>query len=252
MTTRSRIGHYKGGVPRGNGWPPVTLTHGSAPMTRYSLLEVTAHLTKNAPNDVARALAIYQFVRDAIPFGFTPAFDQAPPEQTLKLGRGHCNPKGALFVAMLRAANIPARLHFVDIANDVLRGLFPAQGGPPSVLNHAFTEVFLNNQWCRVDGYVVDTPLYEAARRRLLKEERPLGYGIHIEGTIRWTGTTDCLIQYADPASITLADHGPFEDPAAFYQSPAYTQDPGPLARRLVGPLVTRLVNARIEQVRQG
>lgn len=219
-------------------------------MARYSLQEVTDHLTRNAPTDVARALAIYQFVRDALPFGFTPAFDQATPEQTLKLGRGHCNPKGALFVAMLRAVNILARLHFVSISNDVLRGLFPAMAGPPPVLNHAFTEVCLNEQWLRVDGYVIDTPLYEAARRRLLAEERPLGYGIHIEGTVRWNGTTDCLIQYADPATMTLADHGPFEDPATFYRSPAYTQDPGPLARRLFGPLLTRLVNGRIEQVR--
>lgn len=49
-------------------------------------------------------VAIHDCVRDTVKFGFNAWWDNSPPDTTLRAGYGHCNPKGALFVAMLGAA----------------------------------------------------------------------------------------------------------------------------------------------------
>lgn len=49
---------------------------------------------------------IYSFVRDEILFGYNIS-DDITAEQVLKDGYGQCNTKGTLFMALLRAVNIP-------------------------------------------------------------------------------------------------------------------------------------------------
>ena len=53
---------------------------------------------------------IYNFVRDEILFGYN-IDDSLPASKVLADGFGQCNTKGTLFMALLRACNIPCRIH---------------------------------------------------------------------------------------------------------------------------------------------
>ena len=115
-------------------WPPrINLEKPSATI-RAQALALTSGLSRRRD----RALALHNFVRDNIQFGFTPYFDWATPEDTLRLRRGHCNPQTALLVALLNAAQVPAKQHFVLIPRSILKGLAP---GLPQTLLHSYTEV---------------------------------------------------------------------------------------------------------------
>ncbi len=179
-------------------------------------------LTRGRTSDKEKALALYTFVRDEIRFGFTKAFDFATPSETLASGLGHCNPKGTLLAAMLNAVGIGARIHFYTIGNDVLRGVFSV--GTPARLSHAVVEVKLGDDFVPIDGHVADEPLFLAARARLQREGRTLGYGAHRDGSVAWDGETPCFSQLADEKTMAIADLGTFTDPALLYASDDYAQ----------------------------
>lgn len=61
-------------------------------------------------NDVEKVKSIYNFVRDEIKFGYNSS-DDIRASQVLKDGYGQCNTKSTLLMALLRAVNIPNRLH---------------------------------------------------------------------------------------------------------------------------------------------
>lgn len=84
-----------------------------------------------------KAVALFNFVRDTIKFGFTGRFDEASPVETLKSGRGHCNPQAGLFASLCNAVGVEARVHFVQISNDVLFGVLDNMG--PKLLTHGYT-----------------------------------------------------------------------------------------------------------------
>ncbi|CAM9102812.1 unnamed protein product [Ascophyllum nodosum] len=186
----------------------------------------------------AKAIALFNFVRDSIKFGFTGKFDYASPEETLRLGIGHCNPQGALFASLLQAEGIPARQHFVNLGNGVLRGVL--RSAPPRLV-HNYVEVHLPvkddtesvgegrvgsqvmdespGEWLRVDAYIADPPLFHAAKSRLVKEGREEGYGIHVDGSNEWDGRSDSFCQMADEDSQVSQDLGVFDEPHIFYDS---------------------------------
>ncbi len=224
--------------------------HGRPRRSRDLQVEHLAEqLTRRATTDREAAVALFCFVRDEIEFGFTAHFDQATPQQTLASGRGHCNPQGALFAALLRAIGIPARPHFVTIRHDIIADLFPAHGRPPLRINHSFVEVMLDGQWRSVDAYIADPPLFAGAKRALEKAGRSVGFGVHAQGTDRWDGREDAMVQFADP-KMALADHGVFENAADFYRSEAYAQRLSWATRTMFGLFVVPSANASIERLR--
>lgn len=141
-----------------------------------SIRAQAARLTADARTDRERAVAIHDFVRDEVKFGWQAAFYESRASAVLAARIGFCNTKSTLFVALLRAAGIPARVRFVDLDAGLLRGI--VRPGTPYV-DHAFTEVYLDGRWIRTDSSIVDRELFDAAHRRLTAEGRLLGYGIH-------------------------------------------------------------------------
>lgn len=61
-------------------------------------------------DDYQKIEKIYNFVRDEIDFGYN-VRDDIPASKILLEGFGQCNTKGILFMALLRAINIPCRIH---------------------------------------------------------------------------------------------------------------------------------------------
>ncbi|CUO05101.1 transglutaminase domain-containing protein [Hungatella hathewayi] len=72
-------------------------------------------------SDFDRIKAIYNYVRDEILFGYN-IDDSIPASKVLADGYGQCNTKGTLFMALLRACNIPCRVHGFTIDKKLQKG----------------------------------------------------------------------------------------------------------------------------------
>lgn len=181
-----------------------------------SIQRLATRLTSGVVDDRARALAIFRFVRDEIRFGFSAGFYDQKASTVLSNGIGFCNTKSTLFVALLRAAGIPARQVFVDIDAGILFGLLDP--GTPFV-DHSYTEVLLDGRWIATDAYIVDTPLFRAAKSRLRREGRVLGYGVHVNGTNEWDGRRPSFAQYNNDGTVRLGSRKAqvFNDVGDFY-----------------------------------
>ena len=172
---------------------------------------------RDARSDRRRALSIFQYVRDAVRFGWTSDAWREPASRTLNLGVGYCHTKTALFIAMLRSAGIPARMRFVELDSSVLAGLVRL---PDVYVDHAFAEVWIDHRWVGVDAYVVDRPMFDKARQRLIDRGAWVGFGIHRDGHPRWDGRSPVFSQRVDSGrgpTIIGRDLGIYADSACFY-----------------------------------
>lgn len=216
------------------------------PRIRALVAAITADLVETRE----KAVRIHDFVRDEVDFGWTSSFYRMPATDVLESGVGYCNTKATLFIAMLRAAGIPARQRFVDISSEVLRG-FLTRGNP--YLDHSYTEVYLDGRWLGVDSYVVDLPLFRNSQRLLAQSGMKLGYGIHTNGVPTWDGRSDSFIQFVNDGSVpslTTRDHGVFADVEEFYREVDGHDKLSGLNRFLI-PLFIPRSTAKVRDVRR-
>ncbi|MEM9145771.1 MAG: transglutaminase-like domain-containing protein [Pseudomonadota bacterium] len=129
---------------------------------------------------VERAIALHDWVRDEIRFGWGPRFFEETPAQTQRRRVGYSVTKSAALVQAYRLEGLEARMVFAEIDAEVLRGVL---GPGPDMLDHAFVEVRLAGEWIAFDSHIVDTPLRRAAQRRLAAEGRHAGYGTHLQAS---------------------------------------------------------------------
>lgn len=152
---------------------------------------------------------VHNFVRDEIKFGWTAPFDQADPDYTLALGRGHCVPQARLFTSLLRALGFDATMRFVEIHRDILYGTFPDSFYElvPKRICHAYAVVKIGGKVLNIDSFITDPQYFFNARSRLLATEREVGFGIHRDGRINLSLEEDSFCQFADSAMM-LKDLG--------------------------------------------
>jgi len=176
------------------------------------------------PGATARenAIALHDYVRENVKFGFNQYFDATPTDYTLACGYGHCNPKTQLMVALFHAMGVESFQHFVVIPKDILYGAIPASRYwmIPKELSHSYTEVKVDGKWCAIDSYIVDTPLLINGLTRLAEEGRSMGYGVRIGSVNVWDGESDAFSQF-DP-SMMIEDHGRVDDLEAYYRGKRY------------------------------
>ncbi len=148
-------------------------------------------------NKTECCVALHDFVRDEISFGFTAGFEGVSPEQTLQLGRGHCNAQADLFRALLNAAGIAARLRFVQLDRRVLRYAVPTPVFAllPAKLFHAVTEVNVEEKWLHTDSYIFHPGMFYRQKEKLDRSESAVGFGLTKEATCEWDATTDAFSQ---------------------------------------------------------
>lgn len=196
-------------------------------------------------------------------------------QDTLAMGMGHCIPKSQLFVDLLSAVGIEARVRIVSIDGGVLRGLLPV---PPEV-THAFAELRFGPEdpWLALDSFVVDSKLARGARRRLEQEAaavaagapaapaeaemRPRdGFGLCGTGTTEWCGMRDAYsqcngrggVRWTSVADTTLppgSSGGACARAAgkAYHNPPWFVMLPLRLLPRFAWD---RLLNGRVEETR--
>jgi hypothetical protein len=168
----------------------------------------------------ARIGAVYDFVRDEIPFGYNTSDDLAA-SAVLADGYGQCNTKTTLLMALLRANGIGCRFHGATIDKRLQRGVMigPFYWFAPRNIIHSWAEVFVGGRWVGLEGVILDEEYLAGLRTRLGNPPGPfLGYGVGTEDLadppIDWNGT-DTVIQ----ATGVNRDFGVFDDPDAFYRA---------------------------------
>ena len=104
---------------------PYLNPHGFVDSDAATIRDVATTVTAGARDERERerAIRIHDFVRDEVRFGWAPAFYEMSASAVLTAGIGYCNTKSTLFVALLRAAGLPARQVFVDVSARILDGL---------------------------------------------------------------------------------------------------------------------------------
>lgn len=199
--------------------------------------------------------AIYNFVRDDIKFGYN-ADDKLSASQVLKDGYGQCNTKGTLLMALLRAVNIPTRIHGFTIYNQLQKGAIPNYlfSFAPERILHSWVEVYFEGRWLNLEGYIIDkTYLNKIQHRFLLADQKPdqpqafSGYGIATKclktPAIEWQGQ-DTYIQKEGIAD----DFGIFAQADDFYQQQG--SNLSGIKRYLFRYLLRHLINFNVKRIR--
>lgn len=126
-------------------------------------------------NEFNRIQAIYNYVRDEILFGYN-SDDYIPASKVLADGYGQCNTKGTLFMALLRACDIPCRIHSFTIDKKLQRGamtgiVYHICGYGTAVKNfkHPIIDFNRNNTYIQSEGITQDFGIYDCPDT-LLKE----------------------------------------------------------------------------------
>ena len=104
-----------------------------------------------------RLKSIYNFVRDEILFGYN-IDDNIPASKVLKDGFGQCNTKGTLLMALLRACNIPCRVHGFMIDKKLQNGAMTGivyKNAPQNVF-HSWVEVYFEDKWYELEAFILD------------------------------------------------------------------------------------------------
>lgn len=215
----------------------------------HSIKQKVGEIIKDCDSDEQKAVLIHDFVRDNILFGFNQQFYDMIASDVLKVKRGFCNNKSTLFVAMLRAANIPARTIFVDISKEILNGIVDPQS---PYVDHSYTEVFLNNKWIKVDSYIVDSKLFQNAKKKLAEENGCLGYGVNSEGVNEWNGKDDAFSQFVlkNSSNYSTREYGIFDDVNHFYSTTKNTWSKSNLITKTIFFLLSNKFNKNIEKIR--
>lgn len=100
---------------------------------------------------------IYNFVRDEILFGYN-IDDNIPASMVLANGYGQCNTKGTLFMALLRACDIPCRVHGFTIDKRLQKGAMTGlvyKNAPQNVF-HSWVEVYFEDKWYELEAFILD------------------------------------------------------------------------------------------------
>ena len=209
-------------------------------------IHITAlKLTQSLHGRRERALAIHDFVR-RLPFGAFSDVSHVRASDVLRTNHGDCHTKGVLFVALCRAAGIPARLKFLRIQPRFLHGILD-EG--PDTMAHAVGQVWLDEHWISSDAYVIDPVLFAHARQRLREEGSDCGWGIMRDVQALWNGNADCIQQFA-PGDV-LHDYGAYDDPAEFYTELSHDEGAPSWVARLKYALGAQLVNRRVARLRE-
>ena len=193
--------------------------------------------------------AIYDFVRNEIPFGYNLA-DDLPASRVLADGIGQCNTKGTLFMALLRASGIACRLHGFTIDKALQKGAVTGLAyllAPREIL-HSWVEVRFGERWVELEGFILDAAYLHSLQRRFRNSQSFCGFGAATPDLqrpqVEWNGG-DTYIQKEG----IVRDFGTFDTPDAFYA--AHGTNLRGFKRWLFENLIRQSMNRNVEQIRQ-
>lgn len=123
--------------------------------------DLAQELTHGVEDKKEMAKKIFSYVRDTINYTIVDfQYDDREKYKasaTLSARRGWCIPKSILSVALMRANNIPARLHFADIINHRSPKYLHDLMGTNVFYFHGYCEIYLEDKWIKL------TPSFETS-----------------------------------------------------------------------------------------
>ena len=158
--------------------------------------------TKGARDEVGRAIALYEAVREAILYD--PYVDVSDPacyraSQVLAAGRGYCVGKASLLAAAARASGVPARVGYADVRNHMTSPRLYETLGTDIFHWHSYAELYVDGRWVKA------TPAFNASLCHRL--------GVHV---LKFDGRNDSLFQQFDRSGRRhmeyLLDRGVYAD----------------------------------------
>lgn len=215
------------------------------------VLETAEHLIEGETTVQRKLASLFYYVRDQIKFRFPLEGDLVKASETIKSEGGQCNTKGTLFLALCKAAGIPARLHFSLIDKKIQKGFF---AGPiywllPKNISHSWLEVLVDGKWRRIDSYINDQPLHEAAVRELKRRGWQIGFSVAL-GNGESSPEFNLDEEHFEQMGAVTDDHGVWDEPAEYYASEKYQNRPGPFRLFLYEHVVDG-VNKKVATLRQ-
>jgi hypothetical protein len=138
--------------------------------------------------DRDKALAIYSFVK-RLPYAKRVKLHYPTAREVLEARAGDGDDKATLLIALMRSVGIPARVRYMEMRGEMLRGLIP--GTTPAA--RPLAEIWLG-RWVRTDTYIFDAEYVAAARERLQTNGWECGWGIHIDADFLWDGKNDAFL----------------------------------------------------------
>lgn len=204
-------------------------------------------LTQLCKSDREKAMAVYGFVK-RLPFAKPFKMRLHTAREVLDAGRGDAPDKATLLVALLRLAGLPARIRYVTLRGDILRGLTTGM----ATASRPLVEIRLEERWVRTDSYIFDAGYMAAARARLKEQGWTWGYGIHVNGHAIWDGVNSCYVggMPTEQDPMVVEDLGVFCDPLEFVSSRAYRAHHPRLARALHWNVLSPAMERAIRELR--
>jgi transglutaminase-like putative cysteine protease len=193
-----------------------------------SRLRLRAHsITQLCKTDRERAMALYNYVKK-LPFQRSFKFRLRTAREVMDAGGGDATDRSTLLVALLRRCRIPARIRFVELNGEILRGLTSRIATVPRPV----VEIWLHSRWVRTDTYIFDAGYVAAARQRLKDHDWEWGYGIHRNGQSIWNGTDDAFLggYTTEQDPLVVRTLGVYHDTLQFITTDLFRRSFGPVA----------------------
>lgn len=197
-----------------------------------------------------RIRQVYNFVKDEIVFGYNVP-DIMPASQILAAGRGECNSKALLFMALLRGCDIRCRFHAFMVDKTLQKGVMPPflHWLVAPEIQHSWVEVQFQDEWIKLEGLILDKAYLSAVQEMFADTQDELcAYAVatpHLHHPqTEWTGGDT----YIQRTAIT-EDLGVYDSPDQFYRDhPTNVSGLRALIFRL---LFLRGLNANVRRIRE-
>lgn len=205
-------------------------------------------LTQLCKTEREKAIAVYGFVK-RMPFAKPFKMRLHTAREVLEAGKGDAPDKATLMVALLRLAGLPARIRYVMLRGEILRGLTTSM----TAAARPVVEAWIGGRWVRTDTYIFDAGYMAAARARLREQGWEWGYGIHVNGQTLWDGVNSSFVggQPTDNDPMVVQDLGVYCDPLEFVSSRTYSDNHPRLARAIHWNVLSPVMERAIRDLRQ-
>jgi len=114
------------------------------------IIETARDLTSGCSGDAEKAVKLFYFVRDGIPYNLfmISVFNEDfVASKVLEWGKGYCVQKAVLLTALGRACGIPSRLAFAAIRNHTVPQKIIDMTGDNLFPRHGYNEFYLDGRW---------------------------------------------------------------------------------------------------------
>ena len=151
------------------------------------IIQKVNEISNKIDNKSEIAQKIFYYIRDQIPFNATLNIFQKASKSINQKVIDYCN-KVNVHLALLKAKEIPSRLHYVKVKRERLKGTIPSimYNKIPDPIGHYYCECYIHNKWIACEA-IYDIDFYYGMIKNGIISEKQLP-------TIDWNGENDLVL----------------------------------------------------------